>query len=107
MDFLKECGLEKKLYIDSNTKSTAVLERKMDIYHPLFGKRIIMTKFRDQVLKDRILDVGGIIDDNIGKNTHILIVKSKEDQSSKTKYAMENNIMVMDIDEFKESYRFV
>ena len=106
MDFLKECGLEKKLYIDSNTKSTAVLERKMDRSHPLFEKHIVMTKFRDPVLKEKIMEKGGIIDENIGKNTHILIVKLKEDQSSKTKYAMDNNIIIMESNEFKNFYGF-
>lgn len=106
MDFLKECGLEKKLYIDSNTKSRAVLERKMDNSHPLFEKRIVMTKFRDPVLKEKIMEKGGIIDENIGKNTHILIVKSKEDQSSKMKYATDNNIIIMELNEFKQFYEF-
>jgi NAD-dependent DNA ligase len=106
MDFLKECGLEKKLYIDSNTKSRAVLERKMDNSHPLFEKRIVMTKFRDPVLKEKIMEKGGIIDENIGKNTHILIVKSKEDQSSKMKYAIDNNIIIMELNEFKQFYEF-
>jgi len=104
MDFLKECGLEKKLYIDSNTKSRTVLERKTDRSHPLFEKRIVMTKFRDPVLKEKIMEKGGIIDENIGKNTHVLIVKSKEDQSSKTKYATDNNIIIMDPNEFIQKY---
>jgi NAD-dependent DNA ligase len=106
MEFLKECGLEKKLYIDSNTKSTTVLERKTDRSHPLFEKRIVMTKFRDPVLKEKIMEKGGIIDEIIGKNTHILIVKSKEDQSNKTKYATDNNIIIMDWNEFKHFYEF-
>jgi NAD-dependent DNA ligase len=104
MKFLKECGLEKKLYIDSNTKSREVLEIKTDRSHPLFEKHIVMTKFRDPVLKEKIIKKGGIIDENIGKNTHILIVKSKEDQSSKTKYAMDNNIIIMDANEFIQKY---
>jgi len=102
MDFLKDCGLEKKLY-ETNTKMD---ERKKDISHPLFEKKVVMTKFRDQILKDKILGVGGIVDDNIGKNTYILIVKTKQEQSSKIKYAMENNIIVMEIDEFKNNYGF-
>jgi len=106
VDFLKECGLEIKLYIDSNTKSSAVLERKIDRSHPLFEKRIVMTKFRDPVLKEKIMEKGGIIDENIGKNTHVLIVKSKEDQSSKTKFATDNNIIIMESNEFKEFYGF-
>jgi NAD-dependent DNA ligase len=104
MNFLKECDLEKKMYIDSNTKSTTVLEKKTDRSHPLFEKRIVMTKFRDPVLKEKIMEKGGIIDENIGKNTHVLIVKSKEDQSSKTKYATDNNIIIMDPNEFIQKY---
>ena len=45
--------------------------------------------------------VGGIVDDSIGKNTFILIIKSKgEKETSKTKYAKEHNIEIMEPSEF-------
>jgi hypothetical protein len=41
---------------------------------------------------------------NILKNTFILIVKSADDMSNKTKFAEDNNIIIMDYVKFKEKY---
>jgi hypothetical protein len=43
---------------------------------------------------------GAELDDNIRKDTFVLIVKSKEDISNKTKYAREHNIPIMVPSEF-------
>lgn len=101
--FLKECNLERKLYDITNTLSSNIISN-IDILNPLYNKHIVMTKFRDLVVKEKILEKGGIIDDNINKNTYILIVKSKKDNSSKMKYAMENNILIMELEEFIQNY---
>jgi hypothetical protein len=45
------------------------------------------------------------LDDNIGKNTFILIVKSKDDVSNKTKYATDHNIPIMTPEEFIAKYK--
>ena len=42
--------------------------------------------------------------DNIDKNTFVLIVKSLEDVSNKTKYAVEHNILIMTSEQFKAKY---
>ena len=42
--------------------------------------------------------------DSINKNTFVLIVKNKEDESNKTKKAKELNIPIMEVDEFKKKY---
>ena len=48
--------------------------------------------------------MGGILEDNIKKDTILLIVKSKEDTSSKTEYAKKNGIPILSVDEFKATY---
>jgi NAD-dependent DNA ligase len=104
MAFLKECGLEGKL----TGQIKPVLENKMvetfDTNHALYQKHIVMTKVRDKTIIEGLARIGGVLDDSIGKNTFVLVVKSKDDVSNKTKYATEHNIPIMTPDEFIEKY---
>jgi hypothetical protein len=59
-----------------------------------------MTKIRDKEIIDYLKTKGAELDDNIRKDTFVLIVKSKEDISNKTKYAREHNIPIMVPSEF-------
>jgi NAD-dependent DNA ligase len=85
-----------------------VLENKMvakfDTNHALYQKHIVMTKVRDKTIIEGLSKVGGVLDDSIGKNTFVLVVKSKDDVSNKTKYATEHNIPIMTPEEFIEKY---
>jgi len=103
MAFLKECGLEGKL-----SSEPPVLENKLvetvNTSHPLYQKHIVMTKIRDKTIIEGLSKVGGVLDDNIGKNTFVLVVKFKDDVSNKTKYATEHNIPIMIPSEFIEKY---
>ena len=104
MAFLKDCGLEGKL----TGQIKPVLENKMvanfDTNHALYQKHIVMTKVRDKTIIEGLAKVGGVLDDSIGKNTFVLVVKSKDDVSNKTKYATEHNIPIMTPEEFIEKY---
>jgi len=104
MAFLKECGLEGKL----TGAVKPVLENKMvetfDANHALYQKHIVMTKVRDKTIIEGLSKVGGVLDDSIGKNTFVLVVKSKDDVSNKTKYATEHNIPIMTPEEFITKY---
>ena len=48
--------------------------------------------------------VGGILDNTISKQTYVLIVKSLDDISNKTKKANEEKIPIMTPEMFKEKY---
>jgi len=104
MAFLKECGLEGKL----TGQIKPVLENKMvetfDTNHALYQKHIVMTKVRDKTIIEGLARIGGVLDDSIGKNTFVLVVKSKDDVSNKTKYANEHNIPIMTPEEFIKKY---
>jgi NAD-dependent DNA ligase len=63
-----------------------------------------MTKVRDKEIIEKLNEVGGKLVDSINKNTFVLIVKNKEDESNKTKKAKELNIAIMEVDEFKKKY---
>jgi NAD-dependent DNA ligase len=105
--FLKECGLEYKLSkseLKNSDKKSDIVEIEETKHHPLHGKKIVMTKIRDMEIINKLKSVGGILDDNIGKNTFALIVKSKNDVSNKTKYAIEHNIPIFESNEFKIAF---
>ena len=106
LGFLKECGLDNKLS-GVVLPEKPVLENTManiDTSNPLYGKHIVMTKTRDATVIDKIKKAGGILDDNIGKTTFLLIVKSKDDVSNKTKKANELGIQILTPEEFNEKY---
>jgi NAD-dependent DNA ligase len=63
-----------------------------------------MTKVRDQTIIEGMKRLGGVLDDSIGKNTFVLIVKTKEDVSNKTKYANDHGIPIMTPSEFIAEY---
>lgn len=71
---------------------------------PLYGKKIVMTKIRDKEIIEWLKTVGATLEDSMKKDIFILIVKSHEDESNKTKFAKENNIPIMTPDDFKEKY---
>ena len=98
MLFLKSCDLEYKL------KRNPVVVVVHNTGHPLYGKIICMTKIRDTDIINFLKKVGAIYDEHIKKNTFILIVKSMDDVSNKTKFAEDNNIQIMDYIKFKEKY---
>lgn len=71
---------------------------------PLYGKKIVMTKIRDKEIIEWLKTVGATLEDSMKKDIFVLIVKSHDDDSNKTKIAKENNIPIMTPDEFKEKY---
>jgi NAD-dependent DNA ligase len=108
MAFLKECELEGKLSMKnvSNTQATNIVgeQVKIDISNPLFGKKIVMTKIRDKEIIEHLTKVGATLEDNIKKDTFVLIVKTHDDVSNKTKYATDNHIPIMTPQEFRVKF---
>jgi DNA ligase (NAD+) len=108
LNFLKECELEYKLNTTksslTNTLRETSVNENQDTSNKLYGKKIVMTKVRDKEIIEHVKKVGGILEDNMKKDIFVLIVKSHEGVSNKTKYASENNIQIMTPEEFKEKY---
>uniref|UniRef100_A0A6C0F7F8 DNA-directed DNA polymerase n=1 Tax=viral metagenome TaxID=1070528 RepID=A0A6C0F7F8_9ZZZZ len=104
MNFLKDAKLTDKL--KSELKNTIEVKESStkDTNHPLYDKHIVMTKVRDKYITEQLKKIGAHLDDNIGKNTNILITKSKEDVSNKTKKANEMKIPIMVPAEFVKTY---
>ena len=108
MAFLKECELEGKLSMTnvSNIKASNIVEESLhiDTSNPLFGKKIVMTKIRDKEIIEHLTKVGATLEDNIKKDTFVLIVKTHDDVSNKTKYAIDNHIPIMTPQEFRVKF---
>jgi NAD-dependent DNA ligase/DNA polymerase/3'-5' exonuclease PolX len=94
--FIKEAGLVKKLApIDKKT---------VDESHPLFGKSIVMTGFRDAEIQDAIKNKSAKIGSSVSKSTFVVLVKDKEENTGKAEEARKLNIPLMTPEEFKEKY---
>jgi len=105
LEFVKECGLESKVF-EEITLLDALAEPAVTISsdHPLYKKKIVMTKVRDKTIIDALGQFGATLEDSIKKDTFVLVVKSKEDTSNKTEFAIKNNIPIMTPEEFKTAY---
>jgi hypothetical protein len=103
-----EGKLEKKDAIINSLRSVDTKNKKetneIDKTNPLYGKKIVMSKIRDKEIIEFLHTKGAELDDNIRKDTFVLIIKSKEDVSNKTKYAREHNIPILTPSEFKDKY---
>jgi DNA ligase (NAD+) len=105
-EFLVECELEYKKRISTtptNTNATSIpsTTQTEDLSkHPLYGKSIVMTKVRDREIIELLPKYNATLSDNMKKDTFVLIVKSKEDESKKTEFAKKNGIPIMTVEEF-------
>ena len=109
LEFLKECGLEYKLeQTKQETNDSIGLINQENIREPVenpfYKKKVIMTKTRDKAIIDYIQKNGGILEENIKKDTFLLVVKSCDDTSSKTEYAKKHGIPILSVEDFKTKY---
>lgn len=105
--FLTECGLTDKLQRTTQSPTLLTNEMNTTTSHILNGKHVVMTKVRDEAIIDLLKRVGGVLDDNINKNTFVLITRSHDDISVKTQKAAKLGIPIMTPDEFREKYQNV
>ncbi len=99
LEFLQEAKLEEKL---TKKENKLVIEIKKD--HILNGKKIVMTKVRDKYIIEQLEKVGATLENNIGKNTDILIVKSYDDVSNKVNKAKEMKLPIFTPADFVKEY---
>jgi NAD-dependent DNA ligase len=104
LEFLRECGLEGKLNGPVQLENAVVQPVHLDESHPLFGKKIVMTKVRDKEIIEKLGQLGATLEDSVNKTTFALIVKSKEDESNKTKKAKDLEIPIYTPEEFKAAF---
>jgi NAD-dependent DNA ligase len=96
VQFMQEIGLTNKL---SYTK------KSIDSGHPLYGKTIVMTGFRDTAIQDAIKSVGAKLGTSVSSQTFIVLVKDAlADDTGKTLEAKKLGIPVMTPEEFTKKY---
>jgi DNA ligase (NAD+) len=97
--FLEEIHLMDRL---SSFSHSPIIPKTKD--HPLAGKTIVLTGFREKELLDRI---GSKMGSTVNKNTFVVLVKTpegKNERTGKLLEARELGIPIMDLQEFREKY---
>ena len=95
--FMKETGLVKKL-------GESLQKTETDTSHPLYGKSIVMTGFRDANIQNMLKTVGAKLGTSVSKNTFIVLVKDKEEDTGKASDARRLGVTLMTPDEFIAKY---
>lgn len=99
ISFIKATPLECKLY--NNTPKTITYDKT----HPLYGKTIVLTGFRDISLQNELKEIGAEIGASVSKNTFAVIIKNEEGvNSTKAKEASKLGIQILYLDNFREKY---
>ena len=98
IEFMKAAGLVKKLAQQN------IQKKEIDESHPLFGKTIVMTGFRDTQIQDAIKTKGAKLGSSVSKNTFIVLVKDKQEDTGKAGDARKLGVPLMTPEEFTEKY---
>ena len=98
IQWAKEAGVENKLVYSSPVASVGAKA------HPLYGKKIVMTGFRDKELATKIEKVGGENSGSVSKNTFVVLVKDVDEDTGKADQARKLGVRLMTPEQFKDEY---
>lgn len=98
LTFLDSIGQMKKLDKPMCRKQSANSD------HPLYNKSIVMTGFRNKNLEEQIKNAGGEVGSGVSKDTFALIVKNKNENTSKIQKATQLGIPLYVQDEFANEF---
>lgn len=105
--FMDEAGLKNKLVDGDASEKKEKVKLAVDESHPLFGKTIVMTGFRGpsyEQLNETFKGFGAKSGSNVSKNTFLVIVKDKDEDTGKAVEARKLEIPILTIEEFKSKY---
>lgn len=100
--FLKETGLTNKLITVAAAEPTVA-----PVDHPLYGKTVVMTGFRDAVLQDNLKKVGATVGLSVSSKTFVLLVKDVNETSGKVLDAIKHSVPLMTPSDFVKKYGLV
>ena len=104
IQFMRDIGLENKLYSLEPIPVSSPEKKE----HPLYGKKYVMSGFRDKPLISALERVGAEQGASVNKNTFVLLVKSLDDDATtattKIIEAKKIGVPVMTVDMFKTKY---
>ena len=96
--FMAEAGLAGKLDIQQQQKPDNQTN------HPLFGKTVVLTGTREKTIIEFLKAVGAVQGGAVSKNTHLVVAKTKNDDTGKAEEARKLNIPLQSVDEFIQMY---
>ena len=104
--FLAECKLLDRIQVPENRVDANVVNAlPLHTQHPLYGKKIIFTGFRDKPLMETLEKEYNVsFASSISKNTQIVVVKTIEDDNKKIQQANKLNIPIFTFDDFKQKF---
>ena len=101
LDFLMETDMFYKLFeFEKQHKNKDANVENVNNEHPLYGKTIVITGFRNKELEEKLKNIGAKIGTTVSKNTHMVIAKDKDDETGKVLEAKKLGIQIMNMDEF-------
>jgi hypothetical protein len=97
-DFMRDAHLEGKLiYTPKETPG--------DKSHPLYGKKWIMTGFRDKDLIDKLKAVGAEQGSSVNSKTFVVLVKDVNEDTGKAEEARNLGIQLLTVKQFEDKYK--
>ena len=81
-----------------------MFKKKINKSHPLYGKKIVITGFRDKSLQQKLANIGVKLTSSVSKNTFMVLVKDIDDDTDKAEKAKARNIPIMTKEQFIETY---
>ena len=97
-DFMNEAHLEEKLNYVPNVTTT-------DKSHPLYGKKWIMTGFRDKDLIEKLKAAGAEQGSSVNSKTFVVLVKDIDEDTGKAEEARKLGIPLMTVKQLEEIYK--
>lgn len=98
LKWIDEANLGYKLNITQSP------QKSIDKTHILYGKSYVFSGFRDKKLIEMLSDLGAIQKSSVSKNTFVVIVKDKYQDSTKIDKAKQLGIPIYTLDEFTEKF---
>ena len=102
--FIKHLGTFNDFVKETNIKLNKYESKEVATDSKLSGKKIVLTGFRDKTLQEVIEYLGGKISNSVSKNTFVVIVKDKDEETGKTEKAKKVGVPIMSVEEFKDTY---
>ena len=100
IEFMETAELTDKLVVSTGATSQQV---QYNVNHPLYGKKIVLTGFRDAELEQQIKNHGGDLTGSASKNTFKVVARSLNEDSGKADKARQLGILISK-DEFVSTY---
>ena len=100
IEFMETAELTDKLVVSTGATSQQV---QYNVNHPLYGKKIVLTGFRDAELEQQIKNHGGDLTGSVSKNTFKVVARSLNEDSGKADKARQLGILISK-EEFVATY---